>query len=259
MTQGRWIEAFDASRRGWNHTDVARATTQPGQFAAAAAGDASRLGDAVQAQAAMLADGLPHSLAACQVALTLTSLLDGRWDEARMTYLNARRMVEEVGNPQILALAPAGGRPQWLPIISARPPRPRSEAEEYFRARGAEAFVATYRAHAVKAPAVGTQSAARRLTSRSQKPSRPLADGGTRLSRRGRQLPDVRSLHDCGSRWWRPGGPPLRRSGRRPRRACRRRLCRARRALPLDVPQSDRSRRNQAARGSSRHHFDVLV
>ena len=59
LTQGRWIEAFDVSRRGWNQTDNARAATQLSQFAAAAAGDASRLRDAVQAQESNLADESP--------------------------------------------------------------------------------------------------------------------------------------------------------------------------------------------------------
>ena len=35
------------------------------------------------------------------------------------------------------------------------------EAEEYFHARGADAFVATYRAHAVKEPAAGERSPTR--------------------------------------------------------------------------------------------------
>ena len=157
MTQGRWIDAFDVSRRGWNQTDNARTTTQLSQFAAAAAGDASRLRDAVQAQDSILADGLPMSLAARQIGLTLTSLLDGRWDEARLTYMKARRIVEEVGNLQVLALLQLAvghlGADHFSEAAQAA-----QEAEEYFSARGADAFVATYRAQAVKEPAAGGRS-----------------------------------------------------------------------------------------------------
>ena len=157
LTQGRWIEAFDVSMRGWNQTDNARGTTQLSQFAAVAAGDASRLRDAVQAQDSMLADGLPMSLAARQIALTLTALLDGRWDEARLTYMKARRIVEEVGNLQVLALLQLAVGHLAADHFSEAAQAAR-EAEEYFHARGADAFVATYRAHAVKEPPVGAQS-----------------------------------------------------------------------------------------------------
>jgi len=160
LTQGRWIEAFDASRRGWNQTDNARFATQLGQFAAVAAGDASRLRDAVQAQDAKLADDLPMSLAARQIALTLTSLLDGRWEDGRATYLKARRIVEEVGNLQLLAqLQLAVGHLAGDHFSEAA--QAAREAEEYFHARGADAFVATYRAHAVKEPAAGERSPTR--------------------------------------------------------------------------------------------------
>ena len=151
LTQGRWIEAFEASRRGWNQTDNARIATQLSQFAAAAAGDASRLREAVKAQISVLADELPLSLSGRQIALTLTSLLDGRWDEARLTYLKARRIVEEVGNLQLLALLQLTvgqlGADHFSEAAQAL-----QEAEEYFHARGADAFVATYREHAREGP-----------------------------------------------------------------------------------------------------------
>jgi hypothetical protein len=160
MTQGRWIEAFDASRRAWNQPDQAVWTTQLGQLAAAAAGDASRLQDAAQAQASAVRDDFPMSQAYGQVALTLASLLSGRWDEARLEYLNARRMLDEVGHAQALAqLQLAVGHKAADHFAEASDAA--REAEEYFHARGADAYVATYRAHAVKEPAVGEESPTR--------------------------------------------------------------------------------------------------
>ena len=159
LTQGRWVDAFEASKRGWNQTDNARIATQLSQFAGAAAGDPLRLRDAVQAQDASLADSLPMSLAGRQIALTLTSLLDGRWDEARATYLKAMRIMEEVGNLQLIAQLQLAvghlGADHFSEAAQAL-----QEAEEYFHARGADAFLATYRAHAAKGPAAGARPAA---------------------------------------------------------------------------------------------------
>jgi class 3 adenylate cyclase len=159
MTQGRWIEAFDSARQAWSHGENALAASQVAQFVAAAAGDHLRLQDAVQAQAG-LADDLPTTQAARQVALTLTALVAGRWDEARMAYLHARRILEEVGHAQVLAqLQLAVGHLAADQVSEAA--EAAREAEDYFHARGADAFVATYRAHAVKGPTVGAESPTR--------------------------------------------------------------------------------------------------
>jgi hypothetical protein len=159
MTQGRWIEAFEASRVAWNHSENAIGASQLAQFIAAAAGDELRLQDAVQAQAE-LADDQPTAQAARQVALTLTALMAGRWDEARMAYLQARRILEEVGHAHSLAqLQLAVGHlagDQFREAAEAT-----REAEDYFHARGADAYVATYRAHAVKGPTVGVTPSTR--------------------------------------------------------------------------------------------------
>jgi hypothetical protein len=153
MTQGRWIDAFEASRAAWNHTENALGASQLAQFVAAAAGDQLRLQDAVQAQAE-LADDLPTTQAARQIGLTLNSLLAGRVDEARMGYLHARRILEEIGYAHSLAqFQLAVGHlagDQFREAAEAA-----EEAEDYFHERGADAYVATYRAHAVRGPTVG--------------------------------------------------------------------------------------------------------
>jgi hypothetical protein len=96
-------------------------------------------------------------IAGRQVALTLTSLLAGRWDEARVMYLNARRLLEEVGTAQVLAqLQLAVGHLAADHFREAADAA--REAQDYFHARGADAYVATYRARAVKAPAAGQES-----------------------------------------------------------------------------------------------------
>jgi class 3 adenylate cyclase/predicted ATPase len=160
MTQGRWVEAIGAARREWSQTENARNNAQLGQFAAAAAGDASLLQDAVQAQAPLVTDDLPASHAARQVAQILTALLAGRWEEARVAYLSARRILEEVGNAQVLAqvqLAVGHKAADHFPEAAEA----LREAEAYFDARGADAYVATYRAHAAKEPAADGEPSTR--------------------------------------------------------------------------------------------------
>ena len=157
LTQGRWIEAFEASRARVE-PDRQRAGRRPSSASlpprrrrrVAPAGCCSGAGSS-------LADDLPMSLAARQIALTLTSLLDGRWDEARLTYLKARRIVEEVGNLHLLALLQLAVGHLAADHFSEAA-QALQEAEEYFHARGADAFVATYRAHAVKGPSASAQS-----------------------------------------------------------------------------------------------------
>jgi class 3 adenylate cyclase/tetratricopeptide (TPR) repeat protein len=160
MAEGRWLDAFEASRRGWDNSDSARFITQLALFAAASAGDPLRAAEAVQAQAAVLTDDLPLAQAARQIAMCLPALLAGRWDEARTSYLNARRLLEEVGSLTLLARLQL--QVGWLAADhfpeAAEAAR---EAEEYFRDRGADAFLATFRAKAWR-PSAGDGSAAAR-------------------------------------------------------------------------------------------------
>jgi tetratricopeptide (TPR) repeat protein len=155
ITQGRWIEAFEVSRGGWTVPDSARYVTQLAEFAAAAAGDAARLREAVEAQAQGVTDDSLISQAAWQVGSTLTGMLAGRWEEGRLAYLQASRLLEELGATKPLALLQlAVGH-----IAADRFPEAEEaadQADEFFGARGAESFVATYRAKAARHPAAGS-------------------------------------------------------------------------------------------------------
>jgi class 3 adenylate cyclase len=160
MAEGRWLDAFEASRRGWVDSDSARLITQLALFAAAAAGDPVRATEAVQAQAAVLTDDLPLAQAARQVAVCLPALLAGRWDEARTSYLNARRLLEEIGTLTLLARLKL--QVGWLAADQfPEAAEAAREAEDYFHDRGADAFVATFRAKAVGPQAIGREPAAR--------------------------------------------------------------------------------------------------
>ena len=160
VAQGRWKDAFEASRGGWNHSDSSRWATQIAQFAAVGAGDQGRLEEAIEAGAERVSDDQPTSRAARQIAETLRSLLSGRWEQAKTAYLAARSSLEEVGNPQTLAQLQltvghlAAGRFREAEEAAA-------EAEAYFHARGADAYVATYRARAVKGEALAERQPTR--------------------------------------------------------------------------------------------------
>jgi hypothetical protein len=159
IARGRWIEAFEASRGGWEPSDNIRWITQQAIFAATAAGDASRLREVIDVQAAIVTDDLPLSQAGRHLAATLTALVASRWDEARMAYLNARRLLEDIGDVTLLArlqLAVGHLAADHFPEAAdaAR------EAEQYFHDRGADAYVATYRAKAVRRPASGEETGA---------------------------------------------------------------------------------------------------
>jgi hypothetical protein len=114
----------------------------------------------VDAQAAVLTEDLPLAHAARQIAASLTALLASRWDEARASYLNARQLLEDIGTLTRLAklqlqighLA-ADAFPEAAEAARA--------AEEYFHARGADAYVATFRAKAAKPMPVEGEAATR--------------------------------------------------------------------------------------------------
>ncbi|HEX6655097.1 MAG TPA: adenylate/guanylate cyclase domain-containing protein [Candidatus Limnocylindria bacterium] len=149
LAEGRWLEAFEASRGGWTNTDSVRSATEIGQLAAAAAGDASRLAEAVDAHATGVTDDLPLSRGSRELGVVLTSLLAARWDEGRAAYLRARRLLEETEAAQLLAqLNLAVG--QIAAGRFAEAADAGREGEEYFGARGAAGYVAIYRAKAFR-------------------------------------------------------------------------------------------------------------
>jgi class 3 adenylate cyclase len=155
MAQQRWAEAMDATRAGWNHSDMARYSTATAMLAAAAAGDRKAVEEAHEAQLrAREGPDLPGSIANEQIAISLTALLEERWDVARAAYLHARRLLEQIGHGLMLArlqLAVGHLAADHFPEAAdaAR------DAEAFFHERGADAYVEGYRAHAAKASVAG--------------------------------------------------------------------------------------------------------
>jgi class 3 adenylate cyclase len=160
LAQGRWLEAFDASRRGWTIADAVLEASQISQLAAAAAGDDVRVEEAIQAQASGVTDDLLLTRASRDLGVALASLLADRWDEARSAYFRARRLLEDTEAAQLLAqLNLAVGH-----IGAGRFPEAADaarEADEYFAARGAAGYVATYRAKALAPRGQGFEAIAR--------------------------------------------------------------------------------------------------
>jgi hypothetical protein len=162
IAQGRWNEAFDVARPGWDNLELGRYGTLSSMFAATAAGSSELLAEVPHAAVAPV-DGAPKptmTLAISQTHASLSSLLAGRWDEARRGYLEARRTIEAIGFSTLLARLQlavshfAGDR-------FAEAAEAGEEAAAYFYERGADAYVATYRAAAAKA---GESEPARRTS-----------------------------------------------------------------------------------------------
>jgi class 3 adenylate cyclase len=174
MAQQRWSEAIDASRVGWNGSDMARYAATTALFAAAAAGEPGPLAEARRAQtAATEGPRLPASIARELLGETLAALLEGRWEAARSGYLNAKRLLDAIGNRILIAhLQLAVGH-----LAEHRFPEAADaarEAQAFFHDRGADAYVAGYRAHAAVAPAATTGRHARAGT-RAPSPATPDA------------------------------------------------------------------------------------
>jgi tetratricopeptide (TPR) repeat protein len=145
LAQGRWADALAVARSAWSVPDSKRRITQLAMFAATAAGDAEGLADAMKVSATLPAE-LLLSQADRHGGAVFAALLAGRWDDARLSYLNARRLLEDVGARTVLA------RLQLTVGHLASDHFPEAAeasraAEDYFHDRGADAYVATYRAN----------------------------------------------------------------------------------------------------------------
>jgi hypothetical protein len=151
MAEQRWAEAVDATRAGWNHSDMARYATTTAMLAAVAGGDRESLEEAHRAMlAAREGPDLPASIANEHLYEALAALLEDRWDAARAAYLNAKRLLEQVGNRLLLSrLQLAVGHLAAGRFAEAADAA--QEAEAFFRERGADAYVAAYHAHAARA------------------------------------------------------------------------------------------------------------
>jgi hypothetical protein len=147
-----------AARKGWVHSDTA---DYPIVIAAATAAAANRPDWATEAAAAYGAierrgvqvDGVRGFLA------TVVAMLGGKWQEARASYLAARRDLTAANSNFTLALlnlsVAARGEGH---IPEAR--EAAASAEQFFTRVGAEAFLDTYRAKFVPGdPATSTTPA----------------------------------------------------------------------------------------------------
>jgi class 3 adenylate cyclase/tetratricopeptide (TPR) repeat protein len=147
---GRYEEAFDHARRGWEQSDNLEAGVSAAMFAAAALARPDAVREAISV---LVADGHQESLGRRSLRqmgeALLLALGGGRWDEARSAYLSAARELEEFGARTSIARlqlavghAAAGRFPEAAEAASS--------AEEFFTARGALAYVEAYRRHAVR-------------------------------------------------------------------------------------------------------------
>jgi len=150
MAQQRWFEAFEATRPGWNHSDMARYATSNAILAATAAGDRDGVEEAGRAQARVVeGPDLPASIANRQIVAALEALLDERWDVGRLAYLTAKGLLEDVNNRLLLArfqLA-VGHLAESRFAEAADAAR---EAEAFFHERGGDGYVTGYRARAAR-------------------------------------------------------------------------------------------------------------
>ena len=156
MAQQRWTDAVEAARGGWNHSDMARYATINAVFAATAAGDRDLIEEARQAyDRAVEGPELPLPMAYSHVIAALGALLDERWEAGRASYLQAKRLLEQVSNQLMLArFQLAVGHLAANHFLEAA--EAAREAEAFFHERGADAYVEGYRARAARAKTAAT-------------------------------------------------------------------------------------------------------
>jgi tetratricopeptide (TPR) repeat protein len=151
MAQQRWSEAFDATRAGWNHSDMSRYALTTAMLAAAALADVDKVKEAAARLVGTEGATLPAGVAKRHIADALVAALEGRWDEARASYLGANRVLEGIGDHLLLArfqLALSHLAAQRF----AEADEAGREADAFFTERGAASYVEGYRANAAKAP-----------------------------------------------------------------------------------------------------------
>src|SRR6266508_5305667 len=150
LAQGRWVDAFEATREAWDHNEWGIEARTTAALAAAAAGDralaeeASGAAGTASALAQMpLIEGRTHAIRA------VVALLGERWDEARMECASAKRLLADGGDRLALArfqLALSQLSGDRLPDMAEAG----REAEAFFHERGADAYVAAYHGAAAK-------------------------------------------------------------------------------------------------------------
>jgi class 3 adenylate cyclase len=149
IAQGRWSESFEIARQAWGNREMGRYPILSALFAAAGGGAPDRLAEVALPRLTSGPDTPTMSLALNQTHAVLSSLLDSRWEDARRGYLEARRTIEAFGHHQLLArlqLAVAQLAADRFPAATEAG----EAAASYFHARGADGYVAAYRANAFR-------------------------------------------------------------------------------------------------------------
>jgi hypothetical protein len=155
VAAGDWKAVMPLARSGWEHIDAADYSALAAVVAGVAANEVSWVREAVDRLAGVVrpgrsADGQRASFA-CALAM-----LEGRWSDARDSYLAARRDLTGASAAFVLALLnlsvgarAAGQFPEASEAATA--------AEEFFQRVGAQSFVERYRAAFVPGTTAATR------------------------------------------------------------------------------------------------------
>ncbi len=173
LLQGRWSDAFEIGRIGWEDTEVSETAFHLSLLSAIAAADRDKVDAVADAIAAAVKDRGAPDVAFQPMGLTAKALLDGRWDDARQAYVAACRSLETSGRLRVRALFQmAAGHLAGDHFPEAA--EGLREAETFFTERGAGGIVTRYVEKAVSpAPAARsapTRSDGPRVASRSEVP-----------------------------------------------------------------------------------------
>jgi len=165
MARGRWTDAFEASKQGSGDLDSIRNPTM--LLAAAAADDQKRLDAARANLPAPTPNDAPLLVGIRLMGESLDAMLNRRWEETRLAYLDARRALEPI--PARLTLARFnlaighGAQGRFAEADDAL-----GEAKAFFHERGADAYVATYLRRAVSPAASSVASRSSRKSKRTE-------------------------------------------------------------------------------------------
>ena len=199
MLEGRFADAFDATREGWAQVESATDAIGLALLTAMAAGDRERLREAVVATEGL--DEQPTSVALRQMGAVYLALIEGRWSEARSGFAVAMRQLEAIHHLRVLAAFRmavghlAGDRfPEAIDALR--------DAETFFTERGADTVVANYRARAATAANSPIDRAHGRCRVDARRWGRLTSEAPERLGR-------IASGDQTPERW----GPLRRRSG----------------------------------------------
>jgi class 3 adenylate cyclase/tetratricopeptide (TPR) repeat protein len=146
---GRYEDAFESARRGWDQQDNVDAGVLAAILAAAGGGRPGSIHEALEALAKAGQEDTRGRRALRQMGETLIAVVEGRWDAGRAGYLAAARELDEYGARTSRARlqlavghAAAGRFPEADEAAAA--------AQEFFAERGAQAYVDAYRQHAFR-------------------------------------------------------------------------------------------------------------